>query len=85
MWHKTLGRTGSKVSALACGCNALRLYNPFTAEIAFNYALDHGITFIETGRMYDGGKTEQWIGTAVSHRRSEYVLASKTSARNLPG
>jgi predicted aldo/keto reductase-like oxidoreductase len=82
MWHTTLGRTGSEVSALACGSNALRMYDAFTAEIAFNYALDNGITFIETGRMYDGGKTEQWIGKAVSHRRGEYVLASKTSARN---
>jgi predicted aldo/keto reductase-like oxidoreductase len=58
------------------------LYDPFTAEIVFNYALDHGITFIETGRMYDGGKTEGWIGQAVSHRRGEYVLASKCSGRN---
>ncbi|MBN1641102.1 MAG: aldo/keto reductase [Anaerolineae bacterium] len=77
MWHNTLGRTGSVVSALACGSNALRLYDPFTAEIVFNYALDHGITLIETGRMYDEGRTEDWIGKAVSHRRSEYVLASK--------
>ena len=82
MWHNTLGRTGSRVSALACGSNALRFYDAFTAEIAFNYALDHGITFIETGRMYNEGKTEQWIGKAVSHRRSEYVLASKCSGRD---
>jgi predicted aldo/keto reductase-like oxidoreductase len=82
MWHTTLGRTGSKVSALACGSNALRLYDAFTAEVVFNYALDHGITFIETGRMYDGGKTEEWIGKAVSHRRDEYVLASKCAARD---
>lgn len=80
MWTTTLGRTGSKVSALACGSNALRLYNPFTAEVVFNYALDHGITFIETGRMYDEGKTEQWIGKAVAHRREDYVLASKCFA-----
>lgn len=82
MWHNVLGRTGSKVSALACGSNALRLYDEFTAEIAFNYALDRDITFIETGRMYDGGKTEQWIGKAVAHRRSDYVLASKCDSRN---
>jgi predicted aldo/keto reductase-like oxidoreductase len=62
---------------LACGSNALRSYDEFTAEIVFNYALDSGITFIETGRMYDEGRTEQWIGKAVSHRRGEYVLASK--------
>ena len=82
MWHNTLGRTGSRVSALACGSNALRSYDEFTAEIVFNYALDNGITFIETGRMYDEGKTEQWIGKAVSHRRKEYVLASKCLGRN---
>jgi predicted aldo/keto reductase-like oxidoreductase len=77
MWHNTLGRTGSQVSALACGSNALRSYDEFTAEIVFNHALDHGITLIETGRMYDEGRTEEWIGKAVSHRRAEYVLASK--------
>jgi predicted aldo/keto reductase-like oxidoreductase len=82
MWHNTLGKTGSRVSALACGSNALRLYNPFTAEIVYNYALDQGITFIETGRMYDNGKTEHWIGQAVSHRRDEYVLASKCYGRH---
>ena len=81
MWHKTLGRTGSEVSALACGSNALYLYDPFTAEVALNYALDHGITFIETGRMYAEGRTEHWIGQAISHRRNEYVLASKCNGR----
>jgi predicted aldo/keto reductase-like oxidoreductase len=82
MWQTTLGRTGSQVSALACGCNLLRQYDAFTAEIVYNYALDNGITFIETGRMYDGGKTEAWIGKAVAHRRDGYVLASKTGARS---
>ena len=79
MWHSTLGKTGSKVSALACGCNALRLYDESVAQVVFNYALDNGITLIETGRMYDSGKTEEWIGKAVSSRREEYVLASKCS------
>ena len=39
------------------------------AETVFSYTLDSGIAFIETGRMYDEGKTEQSIGKAVSHRR----------------
>ena len=79
MWYNVLGRTGLKVSALACGSNALRLYNESVAKVVYNYALDKGITLIETGRMYDGGSTEEWIGKAVSHRRKEYVLASKCS------
>ena len=82
MWQGTLGRTGSVVTALACGSNALRFHNQSTADVVFNYALDRGITFIETGRMYDDGRTEKWIGKAVSHRRDEYVLASKCLGRN---
>jgi predicted aldo/keto reductase-like oxidoreductase len=82
MWYNTLGKTGSVVSALACGSNALVHYDEATAEVVYNYALDQGITLIETGRMYNDGKTEEWIGNAVSHRREEYVLASKCLGRN---
>jgi predicted aldo/keto reductase-like oxidoreductase len=81
VWTNTLGRTGLPVSALACGSNALRLYDEVVANVVYNYALDHGITFIETGRMYDDGRTEEWIGKAVAHRRDEYVLASKCYGR----
>jgi predicted aldo/keto reductase-like oxidoreductase len=81
MWHTTLGRTGSTVSVLGCGSNALASYDQTTANVVFNYALDHGITLIETGRMYNDGKTEAWIGNAIAHRRREYVLASKCVGR----
>ena len=81
MWYNTLGRTGLQVSALACGSNALQLHDQTTADIVFNYALDRGITLIETGRMYAEGKTEEKIGQAVSHRRKDYVLASKCGGR----
>jgi uncharacterized protein len=82
MWYNILGRTGLRVSALACGSNALRQYNQHTADLVFNYALDRGITLIETGRMYADGETETWIGNAISKRRSEYVLASKCLGRH---
>ena len=82
MWFNTLGKTGSVVSALACGSNALRDYDEATADVVYNYALDQGITFIETGRMYDDGKTEEKIGKAVAQRRQDYVLASKCWGRN---
>ena len=80
MWHNTLGRTGLRVSALGIGCNRLRFYDRSVAEIVWNYALDRGITMVETGRMYDNGVTEEWLGQAVGDRRGEYVLASKCSA-----
>jgi predicted aldo/keto reductase-like oxidoreductase len=81
MWHNTLGRTGLRVSALGLGSNRLRFYDRGVAEIVWNYALDRGISFFETGRMYDDGQTEEWIGQAIGHRRGEYVLASKCGAR----
>lgn len=38
-------------------------------------ALDLGVTFIDTARVY--GNSEELIGRALGHRRSEYVLATK--------
>lgn len=45
------------------------------AEGILNLALDAGINFIDTAREY--GDSESKIGDAISHRRNEYVLATK--------
>ena len=82
MRYQELGKTGMQVSILACGSNALRGYSYDEAKIAYNRALDSGINFIETGRPY-GDETEDRIAAAVSHRRSEYYLASKTVKKTL--
>ncbi|MFC1714921.1 aldo/keto reductase, partial [Candidatus Poribacteria bacterium] len=80
MRYQELGKTGMKVSILACGSNALRGYTYDEAKIALNRALDSGINLIETGRPY-GDETEDRIAAAVSHRRDEFYLASKTSRK----
>ncbi len=77
MRYQELGKTGMEVSVLACGSNALRGYTYDEAKIALNRALDSGINLIETGRPY-GDETEDRIAAAVSHRRDEFYLASKT-------
>ena len=77
MRYQELGKTGMKVSVLACGSNSLRGYTYDEARIALNRALDSGINLIETGRPY-GDETEDRIAAAVSHRRDEFYLASKT-------
>ncbi|MFQ6039321.1 MAG: aldo/keto reductase [Candidatus Poribacteria bacterium] len=77
MRYQELGNTGMHVSILACGSNALRGYSYEEAKVAYNRALDSGVNFIETGRPY-GDETEDRIGKAVSHRRDEFYLASKT-------
>ena len=45
------------------------------AETILNAVLDAGINFIDTARSY--GLSEQYIGSYISDRRSEYFLATK--------
>lgn len=45
------------------------------AGLILNAVLDGGINFIDTS--YDYGMSEEYIGKHISHRRSEYILATK--------
>ncbi len=79
----TLGRTGLKVTKLGHGAMEIRgsriwggrPIEDSEAEVILNAVLDEGITFIDTANDY--GKSEEYIGRYISHRRDEYVLATK--------
>lgn len=47
------------------------------AERLLHRALDLGVTFIDTARIY--GRSEEVIGRALAGRRREYVLATKVA------
>ncbi|MGE3272529.1 MAG: aldo/keto reductase [Chloroflexota bacterium] len=78
---RTLGRTGLEVTTLGYGSMELRGaprgrdISEEQAERILNAVLDSGINFIDTSVDY--GLTEERIGRYISHRRSEYFLASK--------
>ena len=78
---RTLGRTGLAVTTLGYGSMELRgaprarATTDEQAERILNAVLDAGINFIDTSVDY--GVAEERIGTFISHRRSEYFLASK--------
>ena len=79
--RRTLGRTGLEVTALGFGAMELR-GAPGGPEISdeeagrvLNAVLDEGVNFIDTSIDY--GRSEERIGRFLSHRRGEYVLASK--------
>ena len=78
---RTLGRTGLEVTTLGYGAMELRGVprgrdiSDEQAERILNAVLDAGINFIDTSVDY--GVSEERIGTFISHRRSEYFLASK--------
>lgn len=80
---RTLGRTGLPVTTLGFGALELRgmvagVGRPLSpgqpAEI-LNAVLDAGINYIDTAVDY--GEAEEHIGRHISHRRSEFYLASK--------
>lgn len=78
-----LGRTGLEVTKLGFGAMEIRgprVWNgrPVTdeqSEKILNAVLDAGINFIDTA--YDYGRSEELIGRYISHRRHEYILATK--------
>lgn len=79
--RRTLGRTGLEVTTLGFGAMELRGgpngpgISDEDAGKLLNTVLDEGINFIDTSIDY--GRSEELIGKFISHRRSEYVLASK--------
>jgi len=78
MEYRTLGRSGLKVSIAGLGCNnfGMRIDQERTNEVV-DAALDAGITFFDTARVYGGGKSESMLGNALGARRAEVIVATK--------
>ncbi|SFL64951.1 Predicted oxidoreductase of the aldo/keto reductase family [Paenibacillus sp. 1_12] len=79
MRYSTFGQTGFQVSALGFGAMNLPGVPLEQARETLNYALDHGINYIDTAAGYRN--SEEIIGESISHRRDEYFLATKTNKR----
>src|SRR5215472_8233872 len=77
---REFGRTGLQVTTLGYGAMELRGaprardISEEQAETILNKVLDSGINYIDTSIDY--GLSEERIGRYISHRRSEYYLAS---------
>jgi aryl-alcohol dehydrogenase-like predicted oxidoreductase len=81
MEHRTLGRTGVKVSPLCLGAMMFGAWgNPDHDESIriIHAALDAGINFIDTADVYSRGESEEIVGKALAGgRRDDVVLATK--------
>ena len=81
--NKILGKTGLRVTQLGYGSMGLRgpktwgvrVVDESQADRMLNLVLDSGINFIDTSPDY--GICEQRIGRYLSHRRDEFILATK--------
>jgi uncharacterized protein len=70
--HRTLGKTGLKVTSLSFGCMT-------TADATvIERAVDLGIVHFDTARSYQNGNNERMVGAALKGKRQKVVLSSKT-------
>ena len=80
METRRLGRTELQVTPLGYGLAEIDRQDKGGRDISgsarvLEAALDSGINFLDTASGY--GITEELIGESISHRRDEYVLATK--------
>ena len=79
MEHFILGRTGLSISRTGFGALPIQRISFEEASALLNRALDGGITYIDTARGYTDSEAK--IGAAISHRRGEFILATKSHAK----
>jgi predicted aldo/keto reductase-like oxidoreductase len=83
MRYKKFGRIDYQVSSLGFGAMNLPGVPFEQAKDALNYALDHGVNYVDTAAAYKN--SEEILGDSISHRRNDYFLATKTGQRDYAG
>lgn len=80
---RPFGKTGRSVCMLGLGTGHITSDRRFDQAVdAISYALDSGITFVDTAKTY---RSEPQVGKATMGRRREVFLASKTAERGYDG
>jgi aryl-alcohol dehydrogenase-like predicted oxidoreductase len=85
MEYRSLGNSGLRVSVAGLGCNnfGMRIDYDRTVEV-LNAAIDAGVNFFDTARMYGGGKSEEFMGEALKGRRDQVIIATKFGGPTKP-
>ena len=85
MQMRQLGRSGIDITALGLGTNYVGGHNLYTnvdedeGVRLVQYAIDNGITSIDTADVYGTGRSEELVGKAIKGRRDKIMLATKGS------
>ncbi len=85
MEQRKLGNTGIELSVLGFGGFHLVEIDRAQAARLLNTYLDRGGNYIETAASYGNGISERKVGEAISHRRDDFILATKTTERTKEG
>lgn len=83
MIRVTLGRTGLTVNKNGFGALPIQRISRDAAAYLLQKALDMGIDFFDTARAYSD--SEEKIGYALSARRKQFTLATKTMSTDIDG
>src|SRR4029079_11438839 len=81
MEMRTLGSSGIKVSAVGLGLMSMSgTYgnaNDDESIRVIHYALEKGISFLDSSDMYGWGHNEELLGKALKGRRNGVIVATK--------
>ncbi|MBT9473057.1 MAG: aldo/keto reductase [Pseudomonadota bacterium] len=79
MQYRPLGMTGLTVSEIGLGCASWwgqKAFDERQALALVHAALDHGVTFFDTGAAYSGGEAEPRLGRALKGRNLDRVVVA---------
>jgi aryl-alcohol dehydrogenase-like predicted oxidoreductase len=84
---RPLGRTGHQVRIFSLGGQATleEAGRDEDASAIINRAIDLGVNYIDTARVYGRGVSETYVGRVMKSRRKEVFLATKTRERSYDG
>ncbi len=85
MLKRSIGKTGIESSVLGIGCMRLPLQEGDSSKIDYDkstemlrYAIDHGVTYVDTAYPYHGGDSENFVGQALKDGyRDRVTLVTK--------
>ena len=84
MDYRNLGRSGLKVSPLCLGTMMFGgATDEPTAQHIIAKAREAGVNFIDSADAYNGGRSEEVTGRAISNQRDKWVLATKLARKRL--
>ena len=83
MTQVTLGRTGLMVNKNGFGALPIQRISKDEAAYLLQKALDNGMDYFDTARAYTD--SEEKIGYALSARRGQFILATKTMSADVEG
>jgi aryl-alcohol dehydrogenase-like predicted oxidoreductase len=83
MLYRSLGNTGLRVSEIGFGCASYwgkKAFDEAAAIHLVHAAIDHGVTFFDTGASYSGGNAEPRLGRAIAGLKNKHDLVIATKA-----